>query len=183
MNRGAGDACCGIIAAAMPGLIEIGARAPGRGTMRIQILAATLLVGSVSMLPADETAAPAAVAADSGGKSYGAALEGLTPSKLADVLAKPEADAKVCLEGRVEKVCQSQGCWLELRQGDATVHVRMAGHAFFVPKDSAGQDVILEGRVRVKTPKPDEVDHLKAEGASDAAASRVSIEATGVVLR
>jgi hypothetical protein len=35
----------------------------------------------------------------------------------------------------------------------------------------------------VKQPKPDEVAHLQGEGAGQAAAADVSIEATGVELR
>ena len=113
-------------------------------------------------------------------KVYGKDLAGLAPAKLEDVLARPEAGKKVRLEGTIEKVCQNKGCWLELKQGTRSVHVTFAGYSFFVPKDSTGQPVVLEGRVVVKEPKPEDVEHKQAEGAGASAAAKVSIEATGV---
>ena len=111
---------------------------------------------------------------------FGKKLRGLPSSKLEDVLARPEAGKEVRLEGTIEKVCQNKGCWLELKQGTNSVHVTFAGYSFFVPKDSAGQPVTLEGRVVVKQPPASEVDHLQSEGAGAAAGAKVSIEATGV---
>jgi hypothetical protein len=114
---------------------------------------------------------------------FGQPLQGLPAASLADVLAKPATGKAVRLEGVIEKVCSNKGCWLALKQGDESVHVTFAGYAFFVPKDSAGRRVTLEGKVVVKQPKPDEVAHLQGEGAGQAAAADVSIEATGVELR
>jgi hypothetical protein len=111
---------------------------------------------------------------------HGTKLAGLEPSKLEDVLARPEAGKSVRLEGTIEKVCESKGCWLELKQGTQSVHVTFAGYSFFVPKDTAGQPVVLEGRVIVKEPKPADVEHKQSEGAGAAVAAKVSIEATGV---
>ena len=45
------------------------------------------------------------------------------------------------------------------------------GYSFFVPKDSMGKPVVLEGKVIVKEPDPAEVAHLKSEGAGAAAAA------------
>ena len=114
---------------------------------------------------------------------FGQPLQGLPAASLAEVLAKPEAGKAVRLEGTIEKVCRSKGCWLALKQGEQSVHVTFAGYAFFVPKDSAGRAVVLEGKVVVKQPKPEEVAHLEGEGAGASAAARVTIEATGVELR
>ena len=116
-------------------------------------------------------------------QKFGKPLQGLKPAPLADVLAKPEDGKAVRLEGKVASVCEKKGCWIELRQGESAVHVTFEGYSFFLPKDSAGSQVVLEGKVMVKEPDPDDVKHLKGEGAGDAAASRVSIEASGVELR
>jgi Domain of unknown function (DUF4920) len=115
-------------------------------------------------------------------RSYGRPLAGLPKTSLADVLAHPEAGKAVRLDGRVERVCQNKGCWLTLADGDKSVHVTFEGYSFFVPKDSSGSRVRLEGRVVVKQPKPEDVEHLRSEGAGAAQASNVSIEATGVEL-
>jgi hypothetical protein len=116
-------------------------------------------------------------------KTFGKPLKGLPPASLESVLASPEAGKTVRLEGTIEAVCRNKGCWLALRQGERTVHVTFEGYSFFVPKDAAGRSVTLEGKVLVKPPRADEVAHLKSEGAGDAAAARVSIEATGVEIR
>lgn len=115
-------------------------------------------------------------------KSFGKPLAGLAPVALADLLAKPENGKQVRLEGTIERVCQNKGCWLELKQGDKGVHVTFEAYSFFVPKDSIGKRCVLEGRVVVRDPMPQEVEHKKAEGAA-AAAQRVSFEATGVEIR
>lgn len=111
---------------------------------------------------------------------YGKKLGGLHPTKLAELLDRPEAGKTVRLEGTIDKVCQARGCWLELKQGAQGVHVTFAGYSFFVPKDMAGKAVALEGRVVVGEPKAGDVEHEQSEGAGPAAASRVRVEATGV---
>jgi hypothetical protein len=134
-------------------------------------------VAAVLLLAAISAAGGAA-----GTTTFGKPLRGLPVTPLADVLAKPEAGKAVRLEGTIERVCRNKGCWLELKQGTQSVHVTFEGYSFFVPKDSAGRAVALEGRVVVKEPADGEAAHKKAEGAERAAA-RVSIEATGVEIR
>jgi hypothetical protein len=116
-------------------------------------------------------------------RTFGKPLTGLAPAALSDVLAKPEDGRQVRLEGTIEKVCQNKGCWLELKQQASSVHVTFENYGFFVPKDSIGKPVVLEGRVIVKEPDPDRVVHVKSEGAGEAAGAKVSIEATGVEIR
>jgi hypothetical protein len=116
-------------------------------------------------------------------RAFGKPLQGLEPVLLQDVLAKPEAGRVVRLEGTIEKVCPNKGCWLELKQKAASVHVTFENYGFFVPKDSMGRPVVLEGKVVVKEPKPEDLAHLEAEGASESAGAKVSIEATGVEIR
>ena len=116
-----------------------------------------------------------------GSKTFGKPLKGLETTTLEAVLAKPEAGKMVALEGTIKAVCANKGCWLTLEQGKSNVHVSFEGYSFFVPKDSAGQKVKLEGRVLVKERSKEEVEHLEGEGAKGAAAS-VSIEAVGVVI-
>jgi hypothetical protein len=138
------------------------------------MLAVTLAVMCLS--------APAA-AEDPAVARFGKPLKGLKPTPLSDVLLSAKDGDTVRLEGKAETVCKNKGCWVTLRDGDATVHVTFEGYSFFIPKDSAGKKVALEGKVKVKAPDPAEVAHLKGEGAGKAAASRVSVEAYGVELR
>jgi hypothetical protein len=60
--------------------------------------------------------------------------------------------------------------------------VTFEGYAFFVPKDSTGRDVVVEGRLKVEKPREDVVAHLKGEGATQADKG-VSVVASGVEIR
>ena len=122
----------------------------------------------------------ASVPAGAAAEKFGKALQGIEPTTLDKVLAKPEDGQAVRLEGTIDKVCQTKGCWLELKQAERSVHVTFDGYSFFVPKDSGGKKVVLEGKVKVSEPKPEEVEHLQREGAGAAAAAKVSIVASGV---
>ena len=115
--------------------------------------------------------------------TFGKPLQGLKPVALKDVLARPEAGQVVRLEGTIDKVCKNKGCWLELKQEASSVHVTFENYGFFVPKDSMGKPVALEGRVVVKQPSAEDVAHLKAEGGGESVGAKVSIEATGVEIR
>lgn len=126
--------------------------------------------------------AAAAAALPASAAQFGKPLQGLPPASLAAVLDKPEPGKLVRLEGTIEKVCQGKGCWLELKQAGRGVHVTFEGYSFFVPKDSAGRPVALEGRVVVKEPEASEVEHKQSEGAL-AAGQKVSVEALGVEIR
>ena len=137
------------------------------------MLALTL---AVMVLSAPATPGPAVA-------RFGARLKGLKPTPLSEVLSSPKHGDTVRLEGKAEAVCRNKGCWVTLRDGEARVHVTFEGYSFFIPKDSAGKKVVLEGKVKVKAPDPDDVAHLKGEGAGAEAASRVSVEAYGVELR
>ena len=145
------------------------------------LLAAMLLT---LVLPTLSGAGSAAIRPAAGEvQKFGKPLAGLAPTALDQVLAKPEDGKTVRLEGTIARVCQNKGCWLELKQGDRGVHVTFEGYSFFVPKDSAGRKVTLEGKLKVQEPKPDEVEHLQSEGAGSAVAAKVSVEATGVEIR
>lgn len=114
-------------------------------------------------------------------KTFGKPLTGLAPTTLSAILEKPENGKTVALEGVIKAACQDRGCWITFEQGGKNVHVTFEGYSFFVPKDSAGQAVKLEGKVIVKDRTKEEIEHLKEEGAKGAE-GRVSIEATGVVI-
>jgi Domain of unknown function (DUF4920) len=123
-----------------------------------------------------------AVATAAAPRTFGKKLEGLPVVSVADILAEPQAGKRVRIEGTIAAVCRHKGCWLELQQKGRSVHVTFEGYSFFVPIDSGGKTVALEGRVVVREPSSDEVKHKELEGAT-VAADRVSVEATGVEIR
>ncbi|HEY9283798.1 MAG TPA: DUF4920 domain-containing protein [Pyrinomonadaceae bacterium] len=117
---------------------------------------------------------------------------GAAALKLADVLKEPSkyTGKYVVVEGVVERVCQKQGCWLELapERGARGVRVAMRDHAFFVPFNAAGLRARAEGTFAVKTLTREDADHFEKEGArltrnGDGTATEVSFTASGVELR
>lgn len=128
---------------------------------------------------------PSAILAD-GARQFGAPLsEGGSEVALADIAGAPATydGQTVRTAGHIERVCQRMGCWMELRaEGTDAVRVPMAGHSFFLPRDVAGHEATIEGRVTVTPLSPERAAHLASEGAL-ATANDLSIEATSVVVR
>lgn len=98
-------------------------------------------------------------------------------------IAYPEMLAKlngadslaVKVKGRVDAVCQAKGCWMNLSDGkNATaMMVKFKDYGFFVPKDIAGREVVIEGYAYRAVTPVDELRHL----AEDAGKSKEEIEA------
>jgi hypothetical protein len=126
-------------------------------------------------------AAPAATEAEVA--RFGKPLKGLKATPVSQVLKTAKNGDVVRLEGKAEKVCKAKGCWVTLRDGDASVHVSFEEYAFVVPKDSAGKTVVLEGKVKVEAPDPSHAAHLKSEGAGAEVANKVTVEAYGVEMK
>ncbi len=70
------------------------------------------------------------------------------------------------ISGRVTKVCQKQGCWMILADGDAFARVDFNDHAFLIPKDSSGQAEVY-GRLVEKQLSAEQVAHYAEEGAGE----------------
>jgi hypothetical protein len=110
----------------------------------------------------------------------------------ADALKEPQkyAGKTVVIEGVVRRVCQAEGCWVEIgpkAKGDGSVRVTF-DHKFTIPKDAAPMNFRAEGTLKVKTLSKETVEHLvKDDGAKiktnpDGTADEVSFLATGVEL-
>jgi hypothetical protein len=123
----------------------------------------------------------------------GVALTTETPAvPFADVLKEPAkfAGKRVRIEGVVERVCQSEGCWMQIapEAGVTGIRVTFKDHSFFVPKDSKGMKFKAEGEFSVKVLDKAQVDHLIEDGAkierkADGTADEIRFVATGVELR
>ena len=100
------------------------------------------------------------------------------------------ADRTVTVEGKVNRVCQMKGCWMELVPvgADRGIRVTFKDYAFFVPTDSRGASARLEGMFEQNTFSKADADHLIAEGVAltrnpDGTATEVSFLAQAVELR
>ncbi|MFN3801528.1 DUF4920 domain-containing protein [Belliella pelovolcani] len=108
--------------------------------------------------------------------NYGAAVDELEVFTLAqmyeNLLAEGEFEGKVV--GEIKEVCTKKGCWmtLDLPNGE-TMRVTFKDYGFFVPLNSQGYPVIIEG---VATRSVTDVATLK-HYAEDAGKSQEEIDA------
>lgn len=92
----------------------------------------------------------------------------------------------------VNEVCQAKGCWMTLNLEDGNeVMVKFKDYGFFMPKDIAGKEVIVNGKAFVNEVPVDELRHYaedagktKEEIAQISEPKRTySFEADGVLLK
>lgn len=81
------------------------------------------------------------------GKVFGAepSLTSVTPISLDEALLKENLGKTVRLKAHVIKVCKVKGCWMIIQSAKNSARVTFKDYGFFVPKNSAGKKVILEG--------------------------------------
>ncbi|WP_299617532.1 DUF4920 domain-containing protein [uncultured Tenacibaculum sp.] len=74
---------------------------------------------------------------------------------------------------KINEVCSKKGCWMKLPLSqEEEIMVRFKDYGFFMPLDSQGKDVIVEGKAFVKVTPVDELRHY----AEDAGKSKEEIE-------
>lgn len=70
---------------------------------------------------------------------------------VSEVMHKLESNdsVKVVMKAKVNDVCQAKGCWMNLVDAttptDQKFMVKFKDYAFFMPKDIAGREVLVEG--------------------------------------
>jgi len=79
----------------------------------------------------------------------------------------------VKIKAKVTGVCQAKGCWMNLTstniENDNQLFVKFKDYGFFMPKDIAGREVIVEGRAFKEVTPIDELRHYaEDEGLSEA---------------
>lgn len=83
----------------------------------------------------------------------------------ADLLEKMDGSDSIAVKvaGKVEAVCQAKGCWMNITadQADAEdMMVKFKDYGFFVPKDIAGREVVMQGYAFREVTPVDELQHL-----------------------
>lgn len=103
---------------------------------------------------------------------------------------KTEMDCK--LSGKVEAVCQTKGCWMELKNADGTaMRVTFKDYAFFMPKDASGLTAVVDGKAKIEvTSIADLKEYAKDDGKSPEDIAKITepkselvFEAKGVILK
>jgi len=103
---------------------------------------------------------------------------------LADVMKDPShfKGKPFVTTGTVTAVCQSMGCWMEIKDDKSEAHVKMAGEKFFVPKTSAGHKARVAGTIVDVAGGEDEECAHEAADQTKTAVAKIQLEATGVEL-
>lgn len=107
---------------------------------------------------------------------YGEEIEeegGISVDELMNKMEE-EDEVKTKVRGEIEEVCQKRGCWITLPfdDGKDNMRVRFKDYEFFLPKDIAGQEAVLEGKAYWDTTSVEQLRHY----AEDAGKSEEEIE-------
>lgn len=80
----------------------------------------------------------------------------------------------VMIKGTCQSICQTKGCWLNVRTEDGLdLFIKFKGYAFFLPRDIAGKTVILNGSAYYEIMSVEELKHY----AEDAKKTKEEIDA------
>jgi hypothetical protein len=99
---------------------------------------------------------------------------------------------EVKVRGTVEDVCQAKGCWMNIvsSKTDEKMMVQFKDYGFFMPKDIAGREVIMDGYAFYEVTPVDELRHYAEDAGKTpeeialitAPARKLKFLATGVML-
>ena len=81
---------------------------------------------------------------------------------------KPGDTLNVKFAATVIDVCQKKGCWMNLDLGETETMVRFKDYAFFMPKDIAGQEVIMNGKAYIEVMSVEDQRHYAEDGGKPA---------------
>ena len=96
------------------------------------------------------------------------------------------------MTAKVGEVCQMKGCWMTLNMADGNqVMVKFKDYGFFVPKDIAGKEVIVNGKAFVEEVSVGDQKHYAEDAgksaeeiaAITAPKKTFSFEADGVLIK
>ncbi len=81
---------------------------------------------------------------------------------------KPGDTINVKFVATVKDVCQKKGCWMNVEMGEKEAMVRFKDYGFFMPKDIAGQEVIVNGKAYVEEMSVEDQRHFAEDGGKSA---------------
>ena len=81
---------------------------------------------------------------------------------------------QVQFQSQIQSVCAKKGCWMKLDlPEDMNVHVTFKDYGFFIPKDSKGHEIVVEGKAFIEETDVETLKHY----AEDAGESKKDIAA------
>ena len=134
------------------------------------------------------------VAQQQGHQLYGAAFEvNPTQEKPTQILEKltVKDSLQAQITGTIKEVCQVKGCWMKvgLTTGEEVL-VRFKDYGFFVPTNSSGKSVVMNGKAFIEEMSVEDQKHYaEDEGASEEEIKKITkpkntyrFEADGVLI-
>ncbi len=68
-------------------------------------------------------------------------------------------ETEVKVKGKVVEVCAQMGCWFKMETSNGKVIVKMKEHAFFVPVDLNGKEIVVDGTAKMTLTPVSELKH------------------------
>ncbi len=124
------------------------------------------------------------------GTTFGAPVDlaGAVPADQVVAAAETWSGKPVTLRGVVQEVCQKKGCWFTIATADPAVNVMVKDKEYkiFLPFDSAGKTVAVNGTFSVGTMPLEEARHYAEDAGRDPAAiteapKTFQVDADGIV--
>lgn len=153
------------------------------------MLAVVALAFACNQAPKESTTETAEVV-----EIYGDTIteEGAVPTVELATLMGDAPSKEVKLVGTIEECCQKKGCWMKVDLGNGkTMRVTFKDYAFFVPKDAAGRQVIMDGVASFEETSVEALRHYAEDAgkskeeiaAINEPAKELVFEARGVILK
>ncbi|MGB4400000.1 MAG: DUF4920 domain-containing protein [Daejeonella sp.] len=104
---------------------------------------------------------------------------------------KGENKRDMKVRGTVAEVCQEKGCWMTMKMANGEdMRITFKDYKFFVAKDLAGKEVIIDGYAYVDTTSVEQLQHYAKDGGKSEAEiaaivspkAEISFEAKGVAV-
>lgn len=101
---------------------------------------------------------------------YGSEFEASQqPLALETLLAKSDTykNQQVLASGQIKQVCQKKGCFFILADGENEARITFKDYSFFIPTNSAGKKVVVEGSFNVKELTEQKAKHYAKDAGQD----------------
>lgn len=127
--------------------------------------------------------------------SYGDIISSEAAVPIVEAIEGLSDDEKntVKVSGIIQSVCKVKGCWMNVSdpEGAQAAFVKFQDYGFFVPKDSDGREVIMEGTVYKEVTSVEELRHYAEDDGKSAEEiakitepkEELKFMATGVLLK
>jgi len=124
--------------------------------------------------------------------SFGATITDENVMAVQELSSMATDSAYTKVTGKIVEVCQAKGCWMTLDLGGGqTMRVTFKDYGFFVPKDSKGKEVVIEGAAMKTMTSVEDLQHYAKDAGKSAEEiaqiteprAELAFEAVGVLMK